>query len=659
MKLRNRKVLLANLPHMINLFAVDTFRGSFLRKIKIPDYIWYEYMNKSWLFYDVYENKLYAFRNPKLETQCDGSHLWACYERFIQEFWNHISFIPVFEAQTYNFISESVMLDFLEMMKRSMCWLRLISITNKVRYSWRISVCNISLEGQNQSCLYKNDALGVNVWAWSWCKSTEKTEDMIEVYQSGIWLNEYQAGDQIRAWLNSTINLWESIVKPTSFDTTFFGISKATKDYRQRDLSELLNNIYILYDYSVNQYWINNIYQFEQSKVKSNKSMFDNRSNMHLIVNRYDDWKIKLSGDLKSEAVDWVKDNRNLRRDYYFRVYSIISSLMWSFLDLKQYFSRNIIYLIHYAFKWSLSHSTDFRSHIKSDFYFRQFLDIFKSDHVQITKFTENHDAQYINESTISVSGNDIKLFEKPSAKLFINHVNIQRNFFVANELKMAVKQSQLEFALEPYIDCLDFPEINNYRNLGMLETTQTSIIIRHWSLILAFGMNRLIHDLHNDSLVPGFTLTNAEEYKVVQPRIKRLLFQHPNHKEEYRNIKSKLQSMEAKVYGLYKLYNSLIFLKYNAVRYFYHVNSFYRDQQDDVQIIDGTDQNIIYKEQIIEDEDTCYATQFNGRSFHKIIYGSSMLDLLLSLISLSYKVNANTNKLFWQRPSALPYANI
>ena len=47
LKLRNRKVLLANLPRMINLFAVDTFRGSFLRKIKIPDYIWYEYMNKS------------------------------------------------------------------------------------------------------------------------------------------------------------------------------------------------------------------------------------------------------------------------------------------------------------------------------------------------------------------------------------------------------------------------------------------------------------------------------------------------------------------------------------------------------------------------------------------------------------------------------------
>ena len=160
----------------------------------------------------------------------------------------------------------------------------------------------------------------------------------------------------------------------------------------------------------------------------------------------------------------------------------------------------------------------------------------------------------------------------------------------------MAVKQSQLEFALEPYIDCLDLPEINHYRDFGMLETTQTSIIIRHWSLILAFGMNRLIHDLHNDSLVPGFTLTNAEEYKVVQPRIKRM-------------------SMQGSVCSLYKLYNPVIFLKYNAVRYFYHVNSFYRDQQQDNEhIIEGTDQNIIYKEQIVDDEDACYTTRYEGK---------------------------------------------
>ena len=61
-----------------------------------------------------------------------------------------------------------------------------------------------------------------------------------------------------------------------------------------------------------------------------------------------------------------------------------------------------------------------------------------------------------------------------------MNTVNIQRNLFVAKELKMAVEQSQLEFAKEPYKDCLDLPEIAKYKELKMLSTTETSIIIKN-----------------------------------------------------------------------------------------------------------------------------------------------------------------------------------
>ena len=121
---------------------------------------------------------------------------------------------------------------------------------------------------------------------------------------------------------------------------------------------------------------------------------------------------------------------------------------------------------------------------------------------------------------------------------------------------------------------------------------------------------------------------------------------QDQNQKQEYEHIKSKIKSLKARVYGLYKLYNSVIFLKYNAVRYFYYVNSFYRDQQYDGQIIEGTDQNIIYKEQIVEDEDACYSTNYNGRAIHKIINANSMLDLWLSIISLGYHWKPNVNKL-------------
>ena len=165
---------------------------------------------------------------------------------------------------------------------------------------------------------------------------------MNEVYKSGIWLKNYQEQDTIIISSQSTVSLWESIVKPTSFDTKFFEISKTNKSYKERDVSQLFNNIYLLFDYSVNQYWINNIYQYEQNKVESDKSMFDDYSNMHLVVNRYDDWQIRVWDNLKSVIVDWLKDNRNVRRLSYRTYYRCISSSLWGFQDFKNMNSVHI-----------------------------------------------------------------------------------------------------------------------------------------------------------------------------------------------------------------------------------------------------------------------------------------------------------------------------
>ena len=292
-------------------------------------------------------------------------------------------------------------------------------------------------------------------------------------------MTKYQKGDQIRAYLKSTVSLWENIVKPISFDTKFFEISKTNKGYDKTDLSELLNNIYILFDYSVNQYWINNIYQLLNKKVESYKSMFDYDSNMNLVVNRYDDLQIKLTDDLKSGAIDWLKDNRNSKREFYLRIYHGISSIMWIFGDFKKFMADQILQNIRRSFDWSVGPITDYKSHIKSDFYFQQIFDFLNSDVVHITKFCKNNGIQNSNESTVNFCGNKITFLEKQPAKLYISNGNIQRNIFVAQELKMAVKQSQLEFLKEPYEDYLDLPEINQYRDLGMLETNETSIKIK------------------------------------------------------------------------------------------------------------------------------------------------------------------------------------
>ena len=156
--------------------------------------------------------------------------------------------------------------------------------------------------------------------------------------------------------------------------------------------------------------------------------MFDFDSNMHLIANRYDDWQIRLSNDLKSQAVELLKDNRNWKREFYLKCYNACSGQFWSFKDLKRTISRIIIHTIWDSFTWSIGPNTDYRSHIKSDFYFRQYCEFLEWDSVQITKFCQTNELQLENESIVKFSGNNIVLFEKPSAKLFMNAANIQRN---------------------------------------------------------------------------------------------------------------------------------------------------------------------------------------------------------------------------------------
>ena len=131
-------------------------------------------------------------------------------------------------------------------------------------------------------------------------------------------------------------------------------------------------------------------------------------------------------------------------------------------------------------------------------------------------------------------SQNKIGLFEKPRDMIFINHIDNPRHLGIARELRETVRQSKLEFALEPYKEYLNLPEIEYYRLKGQLKTTQTSIIIKNCSLILAFGLKKLVDDLQSHTVVPGFKMTNEDDYKIVQPKFKLLSFKNPKHKQEY-----------------------------------------------------------------------------------------------------------------------------
>ena len=209
---------------------------------------------------------------------------------------------------------------------------------------------------------------------------------------------------------------------------------------------------------------------------------------------------------------------------------------------------------------------------------------------------------------------------------IYINHINNARNRGIARELREAIKISKLEFALEPYREYLNLPEIDYFRKKGQLETTLTRITIRHCSLILAFGIKKLIDDIDSNTLVPGFEMAMEEDYRVVQPTIKLLSYKNRRHQQEYDDLRKKHFPFKR---SIHKLYNSTIFLKYNAIRYFYHVNSYHRDlQEDNDQVIEGTDMNVIYKEQIDDGIESTYSTQVNGRKVYKIIHGTSMIEL-------------------------------
>ena len=60
-------------------------------------------------------------------------------------------------------------------------------------------------------------------------------------------------------------------------------------------------------------------------------------------------------------------------KSFYLKLYRMLSDQFWSFKDLKRTISRIIIHTIWDSFTWSIGPNADYRSHIKSDFYFRQY----------------------------------------------------------------------------------------------------------------------------------------------------------------------------------------------------------------------------------------------------------------------------------------------
>ena len=72
----------------------------------------------------------------------------------------------------------------------------------------------------------------------------------------------------------SAKDLWDAIKKPISYDPNLYFISETTKETDQRNLTELQNNIYMLFDYKIHQYWCDNYLQTEFARNPCDKKMF-------------------------------------------------------------------------------------------------------------------------------------------------------------------------------------------------------------------------------------------------------------------------------------------------------------------------------------------------------------------------------------------------
>ena len=135
----------------------------------------------------------------------------------------------------------------------------------------------------------------------------------------GICLKDIDRIETLSIYKKSAKDLWEFIKKPTSYDPKIYMIIETTKDSRERNLTELQNNIYILFDYQIHQYWCNNYFQPEFARNPCSKKMFGKDSNMCLIVNAHDDWQIRYSDKHKRCFNQFLKDNTNLSKRGYNR----------------------------------------------------------------------------------------------------------------------------------------------------------------------------------------------------------------------------------------------------------------------------------------------------------------------------------------------------
>ena len=134
--------------------------------------------------------------------------------------------------------------------------------------------------------------------------------------------------------------MWNTIKKPISYDPSLFLLIETAKETKERNLTELQSNIYMLFDYQIHQYWCDNYFQPEFALNPSKKSMFGRKCNMYLIVHSHDDWQFRFSDKSKRIFNQFIKDNINAHREWNKNTYN---PMFQCYQDLKAVFGDGIV----------------------------------------------------------------------------------------------------------------------------------------------------------------------------------------------------------------------------------------------------------------------------------------------------------------------------
>ena len=286
-----------NKTHHVNIFNLNDTKLMFLNyAFRFSDYGIFKYGSKISLFWDTNTSKIHAYAPSTLINECNERKDWECVKWFVEKFLKVFQYGMTLKARDYYFTSEHKMYKFLKEIIDSQCFPRIIHITNKVVFCCRLEATKTKFSTRGLAYQLENRQIrDINLCSWAHCRTIDENSHPYKFLKLGVCSKKCEEVKCLHLDKESTVMLWGVIKRPLSFDPNFFEIPDMAEDDKRRDLSSVLKNVYLLFDYDVHQFWNDNQFQPEWSYFETVRSMFHHDSNMHLVVNAKDDWQIKNS----------------------------------------------------------------------------------------------------------------------------------------------------------------------------------------------------------------------------------------------------------------------------------------------------------------------------------------------------------------------------